>query len=161
MGISAGDAEDVAQETLIAFAKAFREGRYDRDKGRLSSWLFGIAYNHVLRQRRRGARPEDNPPDPGGPSGFWSRVPDDRVTGLWTRHWQEFLLTACLRRARAEFSEDTFRLFELTVLRENTAEEASELAGVPIKTVYNAKHRVLKRMRELNAAMEDAEFPGS
>ena len=44
LGLAESDAEDVAQETLIAFAEAYREGKYDPAKGRLSHWLFGIAW---------------------------------------------------------------------------------------------------------------------
>ena len=43
MGLKGADADDAAQETLLAFARAYREGRYDSSKGRLSEWLFGIA----------------------------------------------------------------------------------------------------------------------
>jgi DNA-directed RNA polymerase specialized sigma24 family protein len=58
-GLEAADADDVAQETLVAFADGFRAGRYDAQQGRLSSWLFGIAYRQVLRARapKSGLRP--------------------------------------------------------------------------------------------------------
>src|SRR5436305_1544249 len=51
MGLAQSDAEDVAQETLMAFAKAYREGQYDPAKGRLSKFLFGIAYRQALKGR--------------------------------------------------------------------------------------------------------------
>jgi DNA-directed RNA polymerase specialized sigma24 family protein len=51
LGIVERDVEDVTQEVMLAFAQLYRAGRYDRERGRLSRWLFGIAYNHVLRQR--------------------------------------------------------------------------------------------------------------
>jgi DNA-directed RNA polymerase specialized sigma24 family protein len=37
----------------------------------------------------------------------------------------------------------------LTVREDRPATEAAEVLGVPLKTVYNAKHRILKRIREL------------
>lgn len=40
VGVPPRDVEDVTQETLVAFAQAFRAGRYDRARGRLRSWLF-------------------------------------------------------------------------------------------------------------------------
>ena len=52
MGLSEVDAEDAAQGTLLAFAEGFRKGQYDRSKGRLSSWLFGIAFRQALNKRR-------------------------------------------------------------------------------------------------------------
>src|SRR5690349_6694570 len=55
MGLKQADAEDVAQETLLAFAEAYRGGKYDPAKGRLSRFLFGIAYRQALRGRRVAA----------------------------------------------------------------------------------------------------------
>jgi DNA-directed RNA polymerase specialized sigma24 family protein len=42
-GLAADEAEDAAQETMLAFVKAFRDGKYDSEKGRLRDWLFGVA----------------------------------------------------------------------------------------------------------------------
>ena len=55
MGLKTADAEDVAQETMLAFAEAYRKGSYDPAKGRLSKFLFGIAYRQSLKFRRAGA----------------------------------------------------------------------------------------------------------
>ena len=43
VGLPAQAADDAAQETMLAFLEGLRSGSYDRKKGRLSSWLFGIA----------------------------------------------------------------------------------------------------------------------
>ena len=56
MGFNGEDAEDVTQETLAAFADSLREGRYDRERGKLRTWLFGIAYNKGLDQKRKARR---------------------------------------------------------------------------------------------------------
>ena len=47
IGLNVADAEDMAQQTLLVFAEGLRGDRYDRAKGRLSSWLFGIAADQV------------------------------------------------------------------------------------------------------------------
>jgi DNA-directed RNA polymerase specialized sigma24 family protein len=43
LGLDSNEAEDVAQETLIEFVRAYGGGNYDRSRGRLSSWIFSIA----------------------------------------------------------------------------------------------------------------------
>src|SRR5262245_42778033 len=58
-GLSASDAEDVAQETLLGFAQAYKQGEYDKTRGRLSQWLFGIARRRMAQARRKGERLED------------------------------------------------------------------------------------------------------
>ena len=160
LGVSPVDAEDVAQETLAAFAESYRRGVYDPAKGRLSSWLFGIAYRQTLRQRRKDARPDR--PEGAREDGrsVENRIPDEKhATDLWTRHWERFVLDQCLDRARGEFPAETFRAFELVVRFELTPPEAARELGVPVKKVYNAKHRVLMRVRALRRELEAMEEP--
>src|SRR5690349_12329447 len=83
MGLRPSEAEDVAQETLLAFAQAYRDGHYDPAKGRLSRFLFGIAYRQALRARRVAARP-DQRGAVGQESGVLSQIPDEQTaTGIW------------------------------------------------------------------------------
>ena len=144
MGLSQADAEDAAQETLLAFAEAYRRGQYDPAKGRLSKFLFGIAYRQALRARRVGAQVA-----PAGTT-VWSQVTEEQeASGVWDLEWERSLLDECLRQVRVEFEPQTFRAFELTVRDGRDAQEAAAELGVPVKSVYNAKHRILKRIREL------------
>ena len=144
MGLSQADAEDAAQETLLAFAEAYRRGQYDPAKGRLSKFLFGIAYRQALRARRVGAQVA-----PVGTT-VWSQVPDEHdASGIWDTEWERGLLDECLRQVRTEFEPSTFRAFELTVRDGKDASEAAAELGVAVKSIYNAKHRILKRIREL------------
>jgi len=144
MGLSQADAEDAAQETLLAFAEAYRRGQYDPAKGRLSKFLFGIAYRQALRARRVGAQVA-----PVGTT-VWTQVPEEQeASGVWDVEWEQGLLDDCLRQVRVEFEPQTFRAFELTVRDGRDAAETAAELGVPVKSVYNAKHRILKRIREL------------
>jgi len=150
MGLKQADAEDAAQETLLAFAEAYRRGQYDPAKGRLSRFLFGIAYRQALKTRRvagagllAGANVE---------SGVLSQVPDEQAaTGIWDTELERSLLDRCLSQVQREFEPQTFQAFDLVVRNEQSADDVAKQLGVPIKSVYNAKHRILKRIRELRA----------
>lgn len=157
MGLSPADADDVAQETLIAFAQALRNGQYDRNAGRLSRYLFGIAYRQALGARRAIAR---RSPAAGssGLCGPLSQLEDEQAAATsWDQEWEQALLTQCIEQVRREVEPVTLRAFELVVREERSPAEAAELLGVPIKLVYNAKHRVLKRIRELRQQLEEVE----
>jgi RNA polymerase sigma-70 factor (ECF subfamily) len=160
MGVAPADCEDVTQSTLLAFAEGIRDGKYDRARGRLSRWLFGIAYRQAMRQLRGSARDPARPsPEEERGAAAAERLPAPEETAAaetWDRLWEEHVVETSIARARAEFSGEIFRAFELTVLEEKPAAEAAAALGVPVKAVYNAKHRVLKRVREIAAAMEDA-----
>jgi len=154
-GLSREDAEDVAQETLIAIADSVRRGEFDRDKGRLSGWLFAIARKQVLRQRERLARR-------GGAvaPGLGDTTPEPAVAdeGL-QRLWEEALWESCATWASPYFETQTYQAFELVVRDGLTPEEAAARLGTTVKVVYNAKHRVLSRIRELRTDLDAADQP--
>jgi RNA polymerase sigma-70 factor (ECF subfamily) len=153
MGLRQADAEDAAQETLLAFAEAYRRGQYDPSKGRLSRFLFGIAYRQALRARRLGGGAVAKDVNvANAESGFWAEVPDEQTaTGIWDTQWEQTLLDTCLRQARQEVEPVTFQAFEGVVRDGRSPEEVAEALGTTVKSVYNAKHRILKRVRELRA----------
>jgi len=150
LGHTSDDAEDIAQETLLAFAEAFRAGRYDQNKGRLSQWLFGIAYKHALKERQRRRR-DRAALEPGGDrASFLASIPDEAAaTQVWDHEWEAALLDECLAHVRQEVEPATMRAFELTALADRPAADVARELGLSVTAVYNGKHRVVKRLREL------------
>ena len=154
LGFGDADAEDVAQEALLAFAKAYRQGRYDRSKGRLNKWLFGIVYRQVLNARRQRARRKaevqvDND------TLFWSRVPDKKTAQQsWSNTWQRSVLQHCLDQVRHEVEPKTFQAFEMTALAKRRPAEVAEKLGITRNAVFIAKHRVLQRLGKLQREYE-------
>jgi len=155
LGFDATDSQDIAQDALLAFAEKLRSGRYDRARGRLHSWLFGIVYRQALKQREKNRR-RDRLLAGAGAVLAEGELPDEKtLDGLWDTEWERFVVLECFRQVRREFREESVRAFELVVRDDRSAQEAAEELGIPIKSVYNAKHRVLKRMRELRAELEE------
>lgn len=157
MGLSPADADDVAQETLIAFVQALRSGQYDRGAGRLSRYLFGIAYRQALGARRAIAR-RAAAAGSSGDARPLSQIEDEQTAATsWDQEWEQTLLQQCIEQVGREVEPVTLKAFELVVREERSPAEAAALLGVPIKLVYNAKHRVLKRIRELRQQLEDVD----
>lgn len=156
LGLPEPDAEDVAQDTLLTFSMHYRKGRYDRSRGRLSSWLFGIAFRQIHSARRKLARCELQI-DRSDTTSFWSTLPD-RQSGneIEAEDWERAILQKCLDRVSREVRPATFRAFEMVVLEQRDASEAAADLHTSIKAVYNAKHRVLKRVREYCEASKRA-----
>ncbi len=154
IGLGESDAEDVAQETLATFAQSFRTGHYDRSKGRLSQWLFGIAYRKALDERRKGAK-RYTAPSSSIAGNLDELVVDEAVTASWDQEWEQSLLEQCLDRVRNEVEPISYEAFERVVKQNQDAAQAAQELGVNIKVVYNAKHRILKRIRVLRAELEN------
>ncbi len=158
LGFSPEDAEDVGQESLAAFAEALRAGRYDRQRGRLRSWLFGIAYKQALRQRQKTARRERLIERGEAAERAVDEMPDEKsAVGMWNTLWERFVVAECLQQVRKEFKPASVRAFELVVREGYDAGEAAREVGTTTRAVYNAKHRILTRMRELRAQLEELE----
>lgn len=160
-GLSDAETDDVVQESLLAFADAFRRGKYDPAAGRLSSWLFGIAYRQAANAQRKRAREAAKHVDVGGQTTFFGRVPDEREAQVaWDADWEQATLEACLSQVRGEVAENTYRAFELVVRQGVDPAAAATQLGMTRDAVYVAKHRVLKRLGELVRELEDAS-PGA
>ena len=149
-GFCEEDAADVVQETLMAFLEAFRGGKYDRERGRLQSWLRGIALNKIREARRRLAKRGVQVVDQTDGTGFMNRVPDVReLTDVFSEEWERGVMAECLRQVGREVDEQTFQAFRLYALEDQPAEQVAERLGVSRNTVYISKSRVLSRLRQL------------
>jgi RNA polymerase sigma-70 factor (ECF subfamily) len=154
MGLSEANAEDAAQETMMAFLKAFRDGRYDRERGHLSNWLFGLA-KRVLLDFRKRLKPELLIADRTSGTSFWNAMEDeDAVRNTWTTEWRRMVLARCVEKVRREMDPRVFEAFELYALSETPVEQVAEKLNMTRNAVYIAKSRVLSRLRELEQEFE-------
>lgn len=156
LGYSPSDADDLAQETLLQLVRQFRAGRYDRERGRLSTWLFGIAWHQAMRDRRqRGRREATITSEENDAASFWQALPDEReAQAIWEREWETAIVTACLDRVRREMEPTTIEAFEMVVVQDRPASDAAAALGIPVEHVYSAKHRVLTRLRAIRERLE-------
>lgn len=148
LGLTEQDALDAAQETLLAFAEGYRKGGYDRSKGRLRNWLFGIAMRKIRDTQRRNGRGLTvvEPPDK---TWVLNGVPDDHsLSEVWESEWQKRMLEACLENICRHMEMSTIQAFELFVLRQWPADKVAAHLGISRNAVFKAKRRVLSRMRE-------------
>lgn len=158
VGLSPEDAEDLAQSSLLAFSESYRAGKYERQRGRLRSWLYGIVKNELRSHyRSRGRHPDPAPleVEESARAGLDGRSDED-LDERWERECQAAVLRCCLRQIRTEVSETTYRAFELFALGDRSAEEAARTIGTTASKVYEAKRRVLARLRELEPLMSDS-----
>lgn len=158
LGLSRTDAQDAAQEALLAFAQAYRAGKYDRTKGHLKSWLFGIATNQLRNLRRRNAGRGVRPVADLGESRVLDGVEDEGadLQALWDEEWRRTVFERCLAQVQRELEPQTFDVFRRVVFEEQSVDAVAEELGIARTAVYNSKYRVSKRLAELAQEYEDA-----
>lgn len=154
LGLQPEDAGDVAQQTMIDFFRDYQAGTYQRGRGRLRSWIRGIARNRtidVLRAegRRRISRGES----------AIDAVPDEEsVRKLWEVEERRLIWKAAMDEVRAEsrFSEVNLLAFEMIVVRGLTPEAAAEHCGISIDQAYQAKSRIMARVHAIIERLQAA-----
>jgi RNA polymerase sigma factor (sigma-70 family) len=154
LGLSEADATDAAQWTLAEFLKAFRAGRYERERGRLGSWIIGIAKHQVESLRREGARRAGW----RGESGIVDLGNNDSLAEIWEQERRREILNAALCRLRssARLADTSVRAFELVAIRGVSPEDAARECDLTVDEVYVARHRVTRKLRELVAEITAA-----
>lgn len=156
LGLSAADAEDITQETLVAFLESFRRNAYERGRGRLSHYVFGIAHNKILLARRKMAGRGGQVSIADGDTSFWAQLPDGlSPQQAWEDEWRQAVLLACLEQVRREVSPQTLEAFRLVVFEHMQPGDVAERLGVTRNAVFIAKHRVGSRLRELRESFEE------
>jgi RNA polymerase sigma factor (sigma-70 family) len=155
LGLSDPDAEDAAQETLLGFLQGYREGQYQREKGKLRSWLCGIAHRKVVDIKRKKRRDPMGPDDTANPV-FFDRIesPEEARTA-WDEEWQQAVLQACLEEAARGMNPQTLEAFDLYVMQEWPVKKVAEQLGMTTNAVYIAKNRILEQMQKLRPQMEE------
>lgn len=156
-GLAESDAEDVAQTTLLVFVEGLRAQKYERGKGRLRSWLFGIARRKVQEKRREREKRGTQMQSDGDTTGFWAQVPDDEdPERLWEACWERALMRQCMVRVREEVEPRTYDAFVKVALEGRAVKDVAAELEMTQNAVSIAKHRVLKRLQVLKAEIDDA-----
>lgn len=158
LGLEGSDAEEVAQETLVEFVEAYRAGKYDRTRGRLSSWIISIARHKVSHRHRALGRAEGV----RGDSAMVDLADDSQLVAVWKDEQQRMIVVQAMETLRAgRTREPTIRAFELFAIRGVPAEQVALDCGMTVDEVYTAKSRVTTRLRgivdELTAAWREDE----
>ncbi|MEE2907074.1 MAG: sigma-70 family RNA polymerase sigma factor, partial [Planctomycetota bacterium] len=152
LGLPDADAVDVAQETMVQFIKEYREGKYDRDRGRLRSWLLGIARFRVAGVYRKRATSRVS----RGESAIVDIPRDDEIEEAWNTERRMTILRNALEQLRntTKIADKTVRAFEMVALQQQPVAVVATELEISENDVYLAKSRVAAKLREIVAALE-------
>jgi RNA polymerase sigma-70 factor (ECF subfamily) len=145
-GLQASEVADVTQEVMAQVMRSIPDFSYQLERGRFRDWLGTVTRTKLLRFLSRNARAGK-----GGDATaeeLMRQVEDPESDTLWTEGFRVRVLEVAMQRSRPDFEEATWRIFEHSWLKGRTAPEVARELGVPIDSVYVAKSRVLKRLRD-------------
>jgi RNA polymerase sigma factor (sigma-70 family) len=148
-GLQEADAEDVAQDVIAKLTQKMMNFDYDRTRC-FRAWLKTItqhALSDLLTSRGRALG--------DGPIPFLSSIEaradlEKRIEELFDRE----LLDLAIARVRERVAPVTWDAFRLTTFDECSGAQVSSLLGIPIASVFVAKHRVHKILKEELAKLD-------
>jgi RNA polymerase sigma-70 factor (ECF subfamily) len=167
-GLSATEADEVVQETVIATSRHLPEFQYDPKKCRFKTWLLNQTSwrikDQITKRRKESsiidfsaAKADDTT---SGTAGI-NQVPDPAALDLETvfeTQWQRSLYAGALERVKAKFNLRKFQIFDLAVTQEWPAAEVAKSLGVTLANVYVIKHRVSAAIaKEINRLEKELE----
>ena len=159
-GLSQDDAADVCQDVLTALDKNLVDGKYDPEKGRFRSWLFGIARNISVDKFYERAK-QINATGGSSIQQLVEATPDnDDISEAIEREYRRSLASTAAARIRPTVSEATWRSFWETAVQGRGASEVASELGMSIGSVYTAKCRMISKIREAVASYEDRPASG-
>lgn len=144
-GSSHLEAEDVAQEVTMYLFKAMDRFEYNAARGRFRGYLRCAVSNAVSRRQSRSARTEKYV-TPESLDSISQAI--DETDEQWEREWRLHKLRTALQSISSEFEVSTMEAFRLHALAGRSVEETAVQLGMSKSNVYQAKCRVLKRLKE-------------
>ena len=156
-GVSHNEAEDIVQEVELYVFKAIDRFEYDRTRGKFRGYLRAAVVHALARRAGKRARPEV----------AWSPEllatiadDDDGSDALWEREWQLNQMRCAMKSISKEFELTTLEAFRLHALADWSVEATAQHLGLSHASVYQAKSRVLKRLRERIESFDSSDFFG-
>jgi RNA polymerase sigma-70 factor (ECF subfamily) len=159
-GLTDAEADEVAQETLIAVAKNIGEFEHAGNRGSFRAWLYQQARWRIadgFRVRVRASRGAGDAATRD--ESFLLEISDAQPVEvdpvferLWDAEWKAHIHLTALARVKRQVSARQFQLFDIHVLQGLSVRSAAEAAGTTMAAVYMAKSRVARLVRrEMNA----------
>jgi len=156
-GLQDADAQDLAQRVLMAVASAIGDWEKADESVRFRHWLRRVARNAIVNALSR--RPHDRAAGGSAVQELLLKQPgaDPESDAEIELEYRRELYLQAARIVRRDVDADTWRAFELTVVENRTIGEAALDLEKPVGTIYAARSRVMRRLREAVREMENVE----
>jgi RNA polymerase sigma factor (sigma-70 family) len=156
-GLQDADAQDLAQQVLMAVASAIGSYEKSNESVRFRHWLRRVARNAIVNALSR--RPQDRAAGGSSVQELLLEQPSvDRQSDaeIELEYRRELYLRAA-KMVRGDIEPETWRAFELTVIEGRSIDAAAGQLDKPVGTIYAARSRIMRRLREAVRELERSE----
>jgi RNA polymerase sigma-70 factor (ECF subfamily) len=145
-GLQNADAEDLAQQVLLSVSKSIRGWEPDSNRASFRTWLLRVSHNAVVNALTRR-----NPDRASGNTQvlqLLNQSPASDESELLTIEVRREVFRFAAGEIESEFHSDTWQAFWLTAIEQIPIEVVSEQLGKNAGSVYAARSRVMRRLKE-------------
>jgi RNA polymerase sigma-70 factor (ECF subfamily) len=141
LGLNEHDSADLIQDLFAALVEHLPTFEYNPEKS-FRAWLRTLLMNRWRNQvRRRQARQ-------AGEGTLASLSVPDQPPEFEEVEYRQHLVSRALRLMQSEFPDATWKACWETVVHDRPAAEVAAELGISVNSVYLARSRVLRRLRE-------------
>ncbi len=153
-GLSPPDCDDVVQDVYLGLIRVLPEFHYDRNKGRFRAYLKTAVVHaaSALRKKHAGAPLSLDrvaPPAASSTSTDGTGVAESELDRAWEKEWREHHVRRAMERVQSMFNGKDLAAFERSVVQGQSGAVVARELDLSREQVYQAKSRVMKRVREL------------
>lgn len=156
-GMQDADAQDLAQQVLMAVASAIGRWKKTGESIRFRHWLKRVARNAIVNALSR--QPHDRAVGGSSVQELLDEHPqaDENTEKQIELEYRRELYLQAADMVRVDVQPETWQAFELTVVDGHSIDMAATQLGKSVGTIYAARSRIMRRLREAVREREDAE----
>ncbi len=144
-GMNDNDAADVVQDVFVVLMAELSGFEYDAARKNFRGWLKTITVNKCReRQRRRVVATAQG----GEENGLSGVVDDATINAFWEGEYRQHLVAQALRLMQSDFEPPTWQAAWLALTTDRTAGDIGQELGLAEASVWVAKSRVLRKLRQ-------------
>ena len=142
-GLGQADAADIVQDVVTRVFESLPNFHYDSAKS-FRGWLKAITLNRYREIKRRRSSSMQ----------LASESMLDRLARIevaestWDLSYAKALVAQAMVQRRGDFAYETWQALRLVMLEGKTVDEAANKSGVSTWTIYSARARLMKRLRD-------------
>ena len=151
-GLTDVEAQDIAQETVIAMANKLPGFIYDPKVCSFKTWMLRLTRWRIIDTLRKRLPQSAPAADSNGTAtSALDRIPDEsslKLDAVWDEEWEKSLLSAALQRVKPHLKPEHYQIFDLYALRQLPVSQVAEIMGVSAARIYLIKHRVAALLKQ-------------
>lgn len=154
-GLQDADADDLAQQVLVAIGQAVEQREHDSERAKFRTWLHRVAHNAIINALTRG-KPDRGSGDSALLGVLHQHVGQDGPeSGLLRLEHRREVFRWAARKVRNEFQPDTWDVFWLTAVEGQSIDSVAAQYSKRPGAIYAARSRVMRRIQEKVAEYEN------